>query len=153
MTGLLKVSVGCTFRSRHLLILISVYEPFTSSSVRNSSMTRFQVGQPGNFSSIFDACKIFFFLSCNAPRLAVGPILLHIRWVSDELAPKVKRPGRVAEHFPPRAKFKNEWDYTSAFPYVFLACTTSPRPRPVQLRHDPDLYNFAMTQNAFFRTF
>jgi len=71
-------------------------------------MTRFQVGQSGNFSWISGACKIYFFLPCNAPRLAVGPILLHIRWVSDELAPGVKRPDRVAEHLPPRAKFKNE---------------------------------------------
>jgi len=73
--------------------------------------------------------NIFFSLPCNAARLAVGPILLHIRWVSDELAPGVKRPDRVAEHFPPRSKFKNKRDYTSDFPYVFLACTTSPWPR------------------------
>jgi hypothetical protein len=62
-------------------------------------MTRFQVGQLGNFNSIFGACSFFFFY--GASRRAVGPILFHIRWVSDELSPGVKRSGRVAEHLPP----------------------------------------------------
>jgi len=51
---------------------------------------------------------IYFFSPVMRPVLAVRPILLHIRWISDELAPGVKQPGRVAEHLHPRAKFKNE---------------------------------------------
>jgi hypothetical protein len=67
------VSVGYTIKTQHFLLLISVYEPLTSSRTRDSSMTRLHVGQPGNFSSIFGGGKRSFFFSLfNASRLALG---------------------------------------------------------------------------------
>jgi hypothetical protein len=43
-------------------------------------------------------------------------------WVPEDLSPRIKRPGREADHSPPRsAEVKNEWSYTSTHQYVFMA--------------------------------
>jgi hypothetical protein len=42
-----------------------------------------------------------------------------IKWVPGVLSPRVKRPGREADHSPPpSAEVKNTWIYTSTAPYV-----------------------------------
>jgi hypothetical protein len=45
-----------------------------------------------------------------------------IQWVPGTLSPRVKRPGREADHSPPSsAEVMNAWRYTSTPKYVFMA--------------------------------
>jgi len=47
----------------------------------------------------------------------------NIYWVPGELSLGVKQSGHEADCLPPSdAKVKNEWSYTSASPYAFMAC-------------------------------
>jgi hypothetical protein len=46
-----------------------------------------------------------------------------VYWLPAYVSPVVKRRGREAEHVPPSSdEVKNEWDYTSSPPFVFLVC-------------------------------
>jgi hypothetical protein len=45
-----------------------------------------------------------------------------IQWVSGDISPEPKRPGREADNSPPTsAQIKKTWTYTSTPPYVFMA--------------------------------
>jgi hypothetical protein len=45
-----------------------------------------------------------------------------IQWVTGDLSPGLKRPGREADHLPPAsAEVKKTWIYTSTPPYAFMA--------------------------------
>jgi len=47
----------------------------------------------------------------------------NIHWVPRELSLCAKQSGHEADCMPPSdAKVKNEWSYTSASPYAFMAC-------------------------------
>jgi hypothetical protein len=55
-------------------------------------------------------------------RPALGATQPPIQWVLGALCPRVKRPGREANHSPPtNAEDKKMWVYTSTPPYVFMA--------------------------------
>jgi len=59
-------------------------------------------------------------LFATASRPALGPNQLPIKWVSEALSLRVKRPGRKADHSPTsRAEVKNTWSYTYTPPYAF----------------------------------
>jgi hypothetical protein len=61
------------------------------------------------------------FSSPRLPGPALGPTQLSIQWVQEALSPRVKRPGREADHSPPaNAEVKEIWIYTSAPPYAFM---------------------------------
>jgi hypothetical protein len=54
-------------------------------------------------------------------RPILGPTQPPIQWVSETLSPRVKRPGREADHSPPTsAKIKNTWIYTSTYSPIRL---------------------------------
>jgi hypothetical protein len=60
------------------------------------------------------------YLLCRPSRPALGSTKPPIRWPPGALFPAVRRPERVADHWPPRsAKVNNEWSYTSS-PHVPL---------------------------------
>jgi hypothetical protein len=45
-----------------------------------------------------------------------------IQWVPGTLSPRIKRPGREADHSPTsRAEVKNAWSYSCTPLYVFMA--------------------------------
>jgi len=47
----------------------------------------------------------------------------NIYWVTEELSLGAKQLGHEPDCLPPYdAKVKNEWSYTSASPYAFMAC-------------------------------
>jgi hypothetical protein len=62
----------------------------------------------------------FFF--ATAPRLALGLTQLPSNWYRGLFPRSLKRPVREADHLPQSgAEIKNEWNYTSTPPYVFMA--------------------------------
>jgi hypothetical protein len=83
--------------------------------------------------------------SVMRPDWLLGPSCFIFVGYRMSLPRGVKRPGHVAEHFPSRAKFKNDWDYTSAFPYVFWR---------VQRRHDPErIFSYVLKIVKFVKHF
>jgi hypothetical protein len=45
-----------------------------------------------------------------------------VQWVPGALSPRIKRPGREADHLPPASTEVNKiWIYTSTPPYAFMA--------------------------------
>jgi hypothetical protein len=49
-----------------------------------------------------------------SPRRRLGPTQPPIQWVLEALSPRIKRPGREADHSPPTsAEVKKMWIYTS----------------------------------------
>jgi hypothetical protein len=59
------------------------------------------------------------FSSVQRPDRHLPP---HIQWVSGNLYPGLKRPGREADHSPPTsAEIKITWSYVSTPPYIFMA--------------------------------
>jgi hypothetical protein len=59
------------------------------------------------------------FRSCISSRPALEPTQSR---VPGALSRGVKRPGREADHSPPAsAEVKKMWNYTSIYPYVFMA--------------------------------
>jgi hypothetical protein len=61
------------------------------------------------------------FLFSTSSRPALGSTQPPIQWVPGALSPKVKRPGREANHSPPlNAEVKKMWIYTFTPPYAFM---------------------------------
>jgi hypothetical protein len=55
-------------------------------------------------------------------RLWGPPTLLPIKWVKSDPSPKVKKPGREADHsLPFSIQVKSRWSYTSTPPHTFMA--------------------------------
>jgi hypothetical protein len=68
-----------------------------------------------------DRGKNFHFSKASSP--ALGPTQPHIQWVP-EFFPDAEGPERDIDQSPPSsAEVKNDWNYTSAPPYVFTAWT------------------------------
>jgi hypothetical protein len=65
---------------------------------------------------------IFLFATASTPDLE--PTLLHIKWEPGVLSPRVKRPGREADHSrPSSAEVKNVCGAIPPFPqYVSMVC-------------------------------
>jgi hypothetical protein len=64
--------------------------------------------------------RIFFFFTSF--RSALGSTQPPIQWLPGALSPRVKRPGRKADHSSPAsAEVKKMWIYTSTPPYAFMA--------------------------------
>jgi len=62
-----------------------------------------------------------FFLFATVSLPALGPTQLPIQSVPSAPSPRVKRPGREADHsLPTSAEVKNVWSYTSTSQYVFM---------------------------------
>jgi hypothetical protein len=60
------------------------------------------------------------FLFSKSSRPVLGSTQPPIQWVPGALSPKVKRPGREADHSPPTsAEIKKMWIYTSTPAYAF----------------------------------
>jgi len=65
-------------------------------------------------SPIYTSARLGIFLFTTAFRTSLGPTQFPIQWVQGVLSPRVKRPGREADHSPPSsAEVSNEWSYTS----------------------------------------
>jgi hypothetical protein len=61
------------------------------------------------------------FSSPNRPDRLWGATQPPIEWVQGALSPRIKRPGREAEHSPPTsAEVKKIWIYTSTPLYAFV---------------------------------
>jgi hypothetical protein len=61
------------------------------------------------------------FLFTTTSRLALGPTLPPIQWITGAISLEVKRPGRKAGHsHPSSAEVMNEWSYTSTHPILLL---------------------------------
>jgi hypothetical protein len=59
-----------------------------------------------------------YFLFASASRLALGSAPPRVQWIPGTPSPRVKRPGREADHSPPSdAEVKNTWSCTSTHPY------------------------------------
>jgi hypothetical protein len=57
----------------------------------------------------------------TSSRPALGSTQPPIQWVPGTLSPRVKQPGREADHWPTSAEVKKMWIYTSTPPYAFMA--------------------------------
>jgi hypothetical protein len=79
---------------------------FITSRSRDSSVdieTGYGLDGPGSIAGRF---KIFIFSTASRP--ALGATHPPIQWVTGAISPRVKRPGREADHSPPsRTKVKN----------------------------------------------
>jgi hypothetical protein len=79
-----------------------------------------RAGRPWGRSS--SPCRVKNFLFSTSSRPALGPTQPRIQWVPGALSPRVKKPGREADHWPPTsAEVKKTWIYTSTPPYGFMA--------------------------------
>jgi hypothetical protein len=96
---------------KHLFRILILH--YLSSGSRDSDSLR--VGRPKSRSSSPGRFKNFLFFMSSRPPL--GSTQPPIKWVPGSLPPRVKRPGRSANHSPPAsAEVKKVWIYTSTPP-------------------------------------
>jgi hypothetical protein len=82
--------------------------------------TDLRAGRPRGRSSSPGRVKNFLFSTSFRP--ALGPTQPPIQRVPEALSPRVKRPGREADHSPPvGAEVKKMWIYSFTPPYAFMA--------------------------------
>jgi hypothetical protein len=77
-----------------------------------------RAGRPRGWSSSPGRVKIFLFSTSSRP--ALWPTQPPLQRVPGALSPRVKRPGREADHSPTSAEVKEMQIYTSTPPYAFM---------------------------------
>jgi len=87
---------------------------------QGSSVNTVTTLRAGDQGAVLSRGRDFFLLTASRP--ALGPTQTPIIGVVGALSPRVKQPGREANHSSPSsAENSNAWSYASTPPYVFVA--------------------------------